>query len=155
MSAIYSLCIIIIIMPTIAQVLATSHNSLLNKHLKVAAETWNPFIIFFCNGREISWEDVCPDKDNLTYGGAVWEIFKLVKRARNVTFTIVRPDQYRWGDCNSPTDCDGMIGMVNRGEVDLAIGLSIALNQTSFINDIYLESCFQVRSHQGPQGQKV
>ena len=91
----------------------------------------------------------------MTYGGAVWEIFKLVKLARNVTFTIVRPDKYRWGDCNSPTDCDGMIGMVNRGEVDLAIGLLIALNQTSFINDIYLESCFQVRSHQGPQGQKV
>ena len=123
MSAIYTLCIIIITPATIAQVLATGHNSLLNKHLKVAAETWNPFIIFFCNGKEISWQDTCPNKDNMTYGGAVWEIFKLVKLARNVTITIVRPEQYSWGDCKSPTDCDGMIGMVNRGEVDLAIGL--------------------------------
>ena len=123
MLAIYSLCIITIMPTMIVEVLATSPNSLLNKHLKVAAETWNPFIIFFCNGKEIQWNEKCPDKDKMTYGGAVWEIFKLVKLARNVTFTIVRPDKYRWGDCNSPTDCDGMIGMVNRGEVDLAIGL--------------------------------
>ena len=153
MLPIYFLCIIAIMPTMISRASSTSPNPLLNKHIKVAAETWNPFIIFFCNGKEISYKDKC--HDNMTYGGAVWEIFKLVKLARNVTFTIVRPDKYRWGDCNSPTDCDGMIGMVNRGEVDLAIGLLIALNQTSFINDIYLESCFQVRSHQGPQGQKV
>ena len=114
----------------IARASSTGHNPLLNKHIKVAAETWNPFIIFFCNGKEISYKDKC--RGNMTYGGAVWEIFKLVKLARNVTFTIVRPDKYRWGDCNSPTDCDGMIGMVNRGEVDMAIGLSIALYQSKF-----------------------
>ena len=135
MSAICSLCFFSILPTTIAQVVATSHNSLLNKNLKVAAETWNPFIIFFCNGREISWVEKCSNKDHMTYGGAVWEIFKLVKLARNVTFTIVRPDEYRWGDCKSPTDCDGMIGMVNRGEVDLAIGLLTANIQINFKKD--------------------
>ena len=104
------------------QLPATSRNTLLNKHLKVAAETWNPFIILYCNGIEMTFKDKCPDKDNITYGGAVSEILKLVKRARNVTFTIMRPSEYSWGDCKSPTDCDGLIGMVNRGEVDVALG---------------------------------
>ena len=73
------------------QVPATGLNSLLNKHIKVAAEPWSPFIIFYCDEKEIKETDECPNKGNLTYGGALWELLKLVKQARNVTFSILRP----------------------------------------------------------------
>ena len=101
------------------------HNSLLNKHLKVAASPWKPFIIFYCNGKEINdKDDDCPDKGNQTYGGALWELLKLVKHARNVTYSILRPPRSEpgWGTCNANDNCTGMIGMVNRNEVDFALG---------------------------------
>ena len=68
--------------------------------------------------------DKCPDKDNETYGGALWELLKLVKQARNVTYSILRPQSSHWGICNSQDNCTGMIGMVNRNEVDFALGKS-------------------------------
>ena len=108
------------------QVQAIGYNSLLNKHLKVAAYPWNPFIIFYCNKKEMNETDECVDKRNETYGGALWDLLEIVKQARNVTFSILRPSTSEWGYCNGVNNCTGMIGMVNRREVDFALGISIS-----------------------------
>ena len=116
--------------------LATGNNSLSNKHLKVAAELWTPFFIIYCNDKEMVYNrEECPDEDKLTYGGALWDFLTYVKLARNVTFSILRPPSRLWGSCHGPNNCTGMIGMVNRGEVDFALGMClVSCNQNGIIS---------------------
>ena len=64
----------------------------------------------------------CSDKGNMSYGGALWELLTMVERVRNVTFSIIRHPNPTWGLCYDKNNCTGMIGMVNRGEVDFALG---------------------------------
>ena len=103
------------------QATAAVQKSFINKHLKIAAVN-NDYISFFCNGKqmEMATSDECDG--NLTYGGTFWELLKLIKQARNVTITIMRPDPIEWGVCSGKNNCTGMIGMVNRREVDFALG---------------------------------
>ena len=102
---------------------AKGHNSLMNKHIKVAAIPDPFYTTFYCNDKEISGDEECQDKDNETYDGVLWEFLELVKQARNLTITIVRPKQRELGVCHGKNDCTGMIGMVNRKEVDFALGM--------------------------------
>ena len=50
---------------------------------------------------------------------------------RNFTFEMVSEADYTWGLCygynETSWSCDGMIGMVNRSEVDFALGKSRSL----------------------------
>ena len=106
-----------------SQVHATGRNSLMNRHLKVAAERANPYFIIYCNGKTIKGNDRCPDNGNITYGGAMWDLLKFIKQARNVTFSILRPPTPTWGYCYGVNNCTGMVGMVTRREVDFALGI--------------------------------
>ena len=117
------------------QVPAIGYNSLLNKHLKVAAYPWKPFIIFYCNGKEMNGTDKCLEQGSETYGGALWDFLELVKQARNVTFSILKPRTPTWGYCHGVNNCTGMIGMVNRREVDFALGIFIKMNSITDIPD--------------------
>ena len=105
-----------------AQHPSLDHKCLMNKHIKVAAIPWRPFFIIHCNEKEIQDPDQCPDKATMKYSGVLWEFLKLVKLARNVTFTIFTPPDRKWGFCNGKNNCTGMIGMVNRRKVDFALG---------------------------------
>ena len=105
------------------QIEAKEHEALQNKHLKVAAAPWSPFFILYCNDNMVYWADDCPDKENITYGGALWDLLNMVKLARNVTFSILRSPTNTWGYCHTMNNCTGMIGMVNRKEVDFALGI--------------------------------
>ena len=116
------------------QVHAKGDNSLMNKHLRVAASPWNPFIVFYCNEKEIGFTEECHDEQNLTYGGALWDLLTLVIQARNVTFSIVKPPVLAWGICHGKNNCTGMIGMVNRGEVDFALGKFKISNRVEFLH---------------------
>ena len=102
---------------------AKEHNSLMNKHVKVAAIPDPFYLTFYCNDKEISVDEECQEKDIKTYGGVLWEFLELVKQARNLTITIVRPKRRELGVCHGKNDCTGMIGMVNRKEVDFALGV--------------------------------
>ena len=104
-------------------VLATGHNSLMNKHLKVAAIRFKPFFMIYCSGEENQETNECPDKSNKTYGGAMWDLLKFIQQARNVTLSILHPPIRNWGYCHGVNNCSGMIGMVNQREVDFALGL--------------------------------
>ena len=102
---------------------AMGHKPLLNNHLKVAAEVWRPYMIFYCNGKIIEESEICSDQGKLTYGGALWDFLQFIKRARNATFSILRPPTPTWGFCHSASNCSGMIDMVQRREVDFALGI--------------------------------
>ena len=107
----------------VIQVHANGHNSLINKHLRVAAEPWSPYIIFYCNEKKMDVAVECPENENITYGGVLWDLLDLVKIKRNVTFSILSPPDQAWGFCYGVSNCTGMIGMVNQGEVDFALGM--------------------------------
>ena len=52
----------------------------------------------------------------------MWELILLMKEIRNLTVTVVTGES-TWGLCYNESSCSGMIGMVNRKEVDFAIGI--------------------------------
>ena len=123
MLVIHVFCVLSTLANLRTQVFAKRHTPLQNKHLRVAAELWSPFIIFYCNGKEMRDEtDECLEKDKMSYGGALWDFLNMVKLTRNVTFSILRPPTPTWGYCHAMNNCSGMIGMVNRREVDFALG---------------------------------
>ena len=94
-----------------------------DKELKVAGESWPPYWIIYCpDGTEKQFLQDCATIGDMSYGGVMWELLLLMQRAKNVTFTHMIPPDLSWGNCYSKNNCTGMIGMVNRGEVDFAIG---------------------------------
>ena len=118
------------------QIRAEGQKSLFNKHLRVAAIPLGSFMAFYCNGTKVTENrkdrtyNYCTDKKNETYGGILWEFLKFIKHARNVTFSIVTPPKKEFGFCYGTSNCTGMIGMVNRREVDFALGaLHISFDQ--------------------------
>ena len=103
-------------------------NSLQNRRIKVVAEPWKPFFVYYCDGKEMSWDENCHDQGLVTYGGALWDLLKFIKQSRNVTFSMLRAPDYEWGVCYGKNNCTGMIGVVNRREADFAIGIVILEN---------------------------
>ena len=82
-----------------------------NKHLKVGAVPYPPFLV------------INTDKSGrTTYSGMIWDLIKLIQETRNCTFEVNIPGDLRWGNCYDINNCTGMIGMVNRKEVDFALG---------------------------------
>ena len=88
MSAIYVFYILAIGSTLGIHIPSTGQKSLLNKHLKVAAGPYSSFIIFYCKGRKMGMTDKCSDGGSMTYGGALWELLKLVQLSKNVTFSL-------------------------------------------------------------------
>ena len=84
-----------------------------NKHLIIEGEYWRPFLTYKThNGSTVEG----------TYEGIMWDLLMFMQKARNFTFTMVHEADWEWGECYAINNCTGMIGMVNRKEVDLAIG---------------------------------
>ena len=91
-----------------------------NKHLVIAGEYWSPFLMYDSDENS-NWTAI-----EGTYSGVMWDLLMFMQKARNFTFTIVGTYEtygtYDWGSCHEVDNCTGMIGMVNRKEVDFAIG---------------------------------
>lgn len=100
-----------------------NNHALENKHLRVVAEPWKPFFIMYCpDGQEKVLNTPCASSGDHAYGGALWDMLMFMKHGRNLTLTMLRAPDKAWGVCYGRNNCTGMIGMVNRGEADLAIG---------------------------------
>lgn len=98
-------------------VFSTKENEgLRNQHLTIAAEEWDPFFAYDWHKNDMG------DYVFSNYRGVMWELLLLMQRARNFTFRMVHSSDGEWGVCYTINNCTGMFGMVNRGEVDLALG---------------------------------
>ena len=85
-----------------------------NKHLVIEGEYWDPFLMY---ETDANWTVI-----EGTYYGVMWDLLLFMQKARNFTFTMVSEADYKWGSCHEVDNCTGMIGMVNRKEVDFALG---------------------------------
>ena len=94
------------------QVSALRQTTLSNKNFIVAAELWPPFLVKNKDENGI-------DK----YSGLFWDFMEYIKDTRNCTYKLVGSPDGLWGNCFGINNCTGMIGQVNRKEVDFAIGL--------------------------------
>ena len=87
-----------------------------NKHLIIEGDYWRPFLMY-------KYHDDDPyTAIEGTYSGVMWDLLLFMQEARNFTFTILNKAEWEWGECSSVNNCTGMIGMVNRKEVDFALG---------------------------------
>ena len=99
------------------------YEALYNKHLNISAEAWPPFLIIYCpNGDEKPWAKDCPNGGEESYDGVLWNLLLFLKEARNVSFTLKQSPDRLWGTCYGINNCTGMVGKVNRGEADFALG---------------------------------
>ena len=91
---------------------STEQISLSNKHLKIAISANPPFLY------------IRKDKNGIvSYSGPFWDTIEYMKEARNLTLTPVVPQDRLIGNCYGSNNCTGIIGMVNRKEVDFALGI--------------------------------
>ena len=97
-----------------SQVSSKRQMTLTNKHLRVGAVPYRPFLDFTQD-----------ENGHAIFSGLLGDFIEYIQRARNCTFTVVIPPdpwQEKWGDCYANNTCYGMLGLVNRSEVDFAIG---------------------------------
>ena len=94
-----------------ACVLTSEQERLTNKHLVIAAAPWPPHIV-------ITKED----DGKIQVEGIGWDYVKFWLDARNFTYTVVISYDGTAGFCSEPNNCTGTLGMVNRKEVDFALG---------------------------------
>ena len=116
------------------QTYSMEHEGLSNKHLKVAAGPWRPFLMWKCpnhtkwSGWGSEFEKECPNKEDKLFSGVLWELLSFMQQARNCTFSLVKSVDSLWGgECYNSNNCTGMIGMANRKEVDFALGKYITI----------------------------
>ena len=92
--------------------MASKQEKLTNKHLVIAAEPWPPYLVLTKN-----------DDGEVEAEGYLWDHVKFFLNARNCTYTLMISPHGTLGYCAMPNNCSGLIGMVNRNEVDFAIGI--------------------------------
>ena len=56
------------------------------------------------------------------YSGVLWDIIEYIQQSRNCKITVVTPTDGGFGDCFKNGTCNGILGMINRSEVDFSLG---------------------------------
>ncbi|XP_076348378.1 glutamate receptor-like isoform X4 [Tachypleus tridentatus] len=80
-------------------------------HLRVAVEDWVPWV-----NVEIT------DENRLSITGPMGLVFDHLSKSLGLSFSYVRPFDHKWGSMSSNGSFSGMIGMLQRNEVDIAVG---------------------------------
>ena len=84
---------------------------------------------FEWNGWTEDYQIECPNNEEKIFKGAFWELLVFIQQARNCTFSLIKSIDLIWGgECYDSNNCTGMIGMVNRKEVDFALGRQFFTN---------------------------
>ena len=99
---------------------------LANRHLKIVAVPWKPFLGWKCPN-DTSWSDAwetdCPNGEDRMYNGILWDLLMIMRKKRNFSYTMMGIDDAWWGGtCYDSNNCTGMVGRVNRHEADIALG---------------------------------
>ncbi|TRY80468.1 hypothetical protein TCAL_13350 [Tigriopus californicus] len=79
-------------------------------HYIVAGEIWPP------------WLERTNHSDPMGFSGITWEILQRTSDILDFTFTFVQPEDGKWGSIDQSGEWNGMIGMIQRKEIDFAIG---------------------------------
>ena len=85
--------------------------SLSNKHLKMGALPMPPFFVVQ-RGRD----------GQESYSGLLWDIVDYIQESRNCTITVVTQADGGFGNCFNNGTCNGILGMINRSEIDFSLG---------------------------------
>ena len=107
---------------------ALNDQGLSNKHLKIVAVPWKPFLEWKCPDDPESdwssdWETDCPNGDDRLYQGILWELLMFMQQAKSFTFEFMSIDDDWWGGtCQDINNCTGIVGRVNRQEADIGLG---------------------------------
>uniref|UniRef100_A0A0P4WK49 Ionotropic glutamate receptor L-glutamate and glycine-binding domain-containing protein n=1 Tax=Scylla olivacea TaxID=85551 RepID=A0A0P4WK49_SCYOL len=78
--------------------------------IKVAAETWQPFFL------------IGQGDGGSQYSGIMWDLLLMLTSKMNVSVEIVPPSDGLWGVELPNGSWNGMLGMIQRQEVDMALG---------------------------------
>ena len=113
--------IVILLLTCGTDVSASKQEKLTNRHLLIAAEPWPPYITM------TKRED-----GEVEAEGLFWDYVKFWLSARNCSYTLVISPHGTRGTCVMPNNCSGLLGMVNREEVDFAIGTLFMYGRKSF-----------------------
>ena len=99
---------------------------LANRHLKIVAVPWDPFLVWKCpndTSWSYAWETDCPNGEDRMYNGILWDLLMIMRKKRNFSYTMMGIDDAWWGGtCYDSNNCTGMVGRVNRHEADIALG---------------------------------
>jgi hypothetical protein len=86
-------------------------HSLRGRHIEIAEETWMP------------WFKITEtESGDISFNGIMSDVLGYLQESINFTYVIVRPNDKKWGFCNIQGNCNGMVGMFQKMEVDLALG---------------------------------
>ena len=100
----------------------------------MAAELWDPwFLISEESGQE-------------KYSGIMPKILEYLQVSLNFTTTLVRPPDGAWGAVDENGNWGGMVGMVNRNEVDFALGEQIIMYRYIVYDTMITNCCHFFRS---------
>ena len=104
-------CVIFLIGCFASQASSKEQKTMHNKELKIGSLPHPPLIVIHKdkNGQDI-------------IGGLLGKFLDYLKGARNCTFKVVTPDDGLLGECYGKNNCTGILGLVNRNEVDFATG---------------------------------
>ncbi|XP_027226082.2 glutamate receptor 4 [Penaeus vannamei] len=80
-------------------------------YIRIAAETWQPYFLI---GQGANGETV--------YSGIMWDLLQMLATKMNLRFEIYRPPDGMWGVELPNGSWNGMLGMIQRQEVDMALG---------------------------------
>ena len=101
---------------------AREGNVLNGRNLKVAAENGPPFFIIYEHPEHPGY---------FMYFGVMEQLLQELRGALNFTTTMLRPADGDWGNYDPVTkNWSGMIGMVQRNEVDFALGNKVCHKRT-------------------------
>ena len=80
-------------------------------------------------GMKGSWGTQCAEGQKRVYSGILIDLINFMSKEDDFTYSLVEAGDV-CGKCWARYNCTGMTGMVNRGEVDLALGRSLHFYQT-------------------------
>ncbi|XP_076035263.1 uncharacterized protein LOC143021546 [Oratosquilla oratoria] len=80
--------------------------------LRIAAETWQPYFKI----------EHGTDGEMTKYSGIMWHILSIIADKMNFDFEILQPPDGLWGVETDNGSWNGMLGMIDRGEVNFSLG---------------------------------
>ena len=95
---------------------ALERQGLSNKHIKIVAVPWSPFLEWKCGEEpDFFWSDAmftdCPNGVERLYRGILWELLRFMQQGKHFTFELIGIDDAFWGGtCYDNTNCTGIVG---------------------------------------------